>query len=202
MKTIDFYFDFLSPYAYYARHRLVQIAAEHGAAIRYLPADLKRLKLAAGNTGPATVQMPRKLAYAISDFQRWAERYGIPAATSPACFDSKELNLGVFHAIEQGRAAAYVESVFAAVWGQGGAKQAPALILQDAAQYAGLDLTALQAAIASESAAKAAEAVFEQATARGVFGVPTMVLDGQLWWGNDRLFMLEEQLAHVSQQAH
>lgn len=195
MKTIEFHFDFLSPYAYYARHKLVQIAMHYGVAIDYKPGDLKRLKIAAGNTGPATVQMPHKLAYALTDFERWAKRYGIAAATSPSCFDVRSLNVGTLYAEAQGKAQAYVALGFEKIWTRGGVKQASSELLAAVALESGLDLDGLLEFVASPQAAEAYEAIFQTASSKGIFGVPTMVLDGQMWWGNDRLFMLDEYLA-------
>jgi len=76
MAKIDFYFDFVSPYAYLANLRLPKLAREHGCEIAYHAIDLAAAKAAAGNTAPPTAAMPAKLKYAIADFARWGERYG------------------------------------------------------------------------------------------------------------------------------
>lgn len=57
-KVIDFFFDFMSPFAYLAHSQLPELARKHGYELRYRPIDLPAAKLAAGNTGPPNVSMP------------------------------------------------------------------------------------------------------------------------------------------------
>ena len=95
MLPIDFYFDFISPFSYFAVQRLPAIAERFGRAVNYHVVDLAVLKVAAGNTAPPTRNMPIKLRYMKVDQARWARRYGVPVK-SPAYYDSGLLNRGLF----------------------------------------------------------------------------------------------------------
>ncbi|WP_374527000.1 2-hydroxychromene-2-carboxylate isomerase [Novosphingobium sp.] len=194
MTDIVFYFDFGSPYAYFARHKLVEIAARHGCGIDYRPIDLKRAKLESGNNGPPTVAIPNKLAFANRDFARWAERYGVPFKSIGGIEGVRELNIGALYALNRGQGAAYIERVFDHCWGHGGRPDDQAFVAGLIADM-GWDADDFRAFVASDAAAAKYESVFQLAVADHVFGVPAFVIGDELWWGNDRLFMVDEYLA-------
>lgn len=194
MKAIDFYIDFWSPFAYLAAHRLPQIAAKYGCVINYLPIDLKRAKLAAGNTGPANIEIPPKIRYLMTDLKRWADRYGLPFGVIPKGSDINRINKGVFFAHGRDVARVYVREAYDAVWGRGGDPDSDALLI-DLARAMNWEEDKFLAYISSREADKQYEEVFSQAVERGVFGVPIMIIDDQMWWGNDRLQFVEEYLA-------
>ena len=194
-STIDFYFDFTSPYAYLAHQKLPELAERYGYAVRYRPIDLQEAKLAAGNTGPSNRDIPVKLKHLRIDMQRWAARYGVPIAP-PRAHGSARLNCGTFFAIDRGEARRYVGTAWHRVWGLGGAMNDDAL-LRDVAARMGWDGDAFLArTIAADAQARYRDATNE-ARERGVFGVPMMIVGEEMWWGNDRLQFLEEYL-----QAH
>jgi len=196
MKNIDFYFDFLSPYAYLARHRLVQIAAICNARITYKPIDLDRAKKAIGNIGPANRNLPVKLAYLTCDLERWAHRYGISLVPAKN-HNSRQLNLGTFYAQDRGQAEAYVELAYRLTWGSGGAPDDEALLRQ-VAHGLNWDSSDFLACISSELFERRYDEENQEATRRGVFGVPTMIIDDKMWWGNDRIIFVEEYLAETA----
>jgi 2-hydroxychromene-2-carboxylate isomerase len=192
IPTIDFYFDFLSPYAYLAHHQLLAIAARYGYQIDYRPIDLQRAKLAVGNTGPANREIPLKHRYLRQDLQRWATSYGLPFAP-PSGYGSHRLNCGTFYALERGVAARYVGTAWHLVWGEGGAMNDDSLIASVALRM-GWDAGEFAAFTASETAASRLHGMNQLALEHGVFGVPMMCVDNQMWWGNDRLHFLENYL--------
>jgi 2-hydroxychromene-2-carboxylate isomerase len=199
--TIDFHFDFLSPFAYLARHRLTQIADQFGCTIAWHPVDLAATKKAAGNTGPGNRDMPVKLAYFKTDLARWVKAYDLPF-TWAGNYASRQMNIGALYARERGRAAEYVQRAFHAGWGSGH-RLDDAQVLRDLAQSFGWDGGDFLTWIASPAGADAYAEETAAAIARGVFGVPTMLVDDQMWWGNDRLFMLAEYLrAHPETGEH
>ena len=118
-RTIDFYFDFPSPYSYLAHTQLPRIAAEHGAAVAYHPFRILELMKIVGNR-PTTIECKNKGKYAGADLQRWTRRYNVDFARNPhsKSFDFAELDRGALVAIEDGRGAEYVTAVFAAIWGK------------------------------------------------------------------------------------
>jgi len=117
-RTIDFYFDFLSPYAYLAFQKLPDMAAAAGYEVRYHPVDLNWLKKKANNTGPSTREMPLKLKYARADLQRWARQYGV-AFVPLVSYDSSRANKGVLYAQDRESAQSYVSRLWQEVYGSG-----------------------------------------------------------------------------------
>jgi 2-hydroxychromene-2-carboxylate isomerase len=189
---IDFFFDFVSPYSYLAHTQLPALAQRHGLHIAYRPIDLQQAKLAVGNTGPSTREMPIKHRQLRIDLQRWAAHYGVPFRP-PAGYGSRRLNCGAFFAIDRGQAEAYVNTAWRLVWGEGGAMDDEALLAAAAAQM-GWEAGEFLAYAGSDAAESRLRQSNEQALARGVFGVPTMALGDDMWWGNDRLHFLEQHL--------
>jgi len=118
-RKIDFYFDFPSPYSYLAHTQLPRIAADHGAAVAYHPFRIIELMKIVGNR-PTTIECRNKSKYAGADLQRWTKRYTVDFARNlnSKSFDFAELDRGALVAIEDGRGAAYVTAVFAAIWGK------------------------------------------------------------------------------------
>ncbi len=192
-ETIEFFFDFASPYAYLAHVRLPGIAGRYGCAICYRPVDLPEVKRSAGNIGPSTHFLAVRQRYVRQDTARWAKRYGVPIA-QPADYGSARLNRGVFLAIDRNAATEYVAAAGRRVWAQGGAMNDEALLRAVAADL-GWDAAEFVAYTTSETAAARHRATIAVARSRGVFGVPTMVVGERLWWGNDRLAFVEDYLA-------
>lgn len=194
MSNIDFYFDFLSPYSYLAHCRLPALADKYGFGIHYKPIDLKAAKLAAGNTGPATAQMPVKLRYAMADLTRWANRYGAPLAFANVPPVTERANKGTYFAHRKGQEQAYVSALWAATFGAGGDFNSDGL-LSDIAQQLGWSPEEFLAFLQSDTAEQLYEQGNKDAQGRGVFGAPIMMVGDEMWWGNDRLDFLEEYLA-------
>lgn len=194
-RIIDFYFDLISPFSYFAHHRLPDLATRYGYGIRYHPVDLKSLKLLAGNTAPATRAIPIKLAYAREDQKRWAARYGIPVKP-PQEYASSLLNKGALFACDPGATRRYVTLAFHKVWGEGGPMTTEPL-LRSIASGMGWDFAAFDTFIRSNEADENYARLTQSAHERGVFGVPAMMIDDELWWGNDRLDFLREHLEQL-----
>lgn len=192
MTTIDFYFDFMSPYAYLAHHGLIDLAKRHSAQVVYHPIDLVQAKLAAGNTGPSNRDIPAKIRYLSKDLSRWAARYGVPLAT-PANHLSERVNIGAFYAIDRGDTQRYVEEVWHRTWGLGGDFTAPEL-LAEVSSVLDWKLRDVVAAIESDALRSRYAQSNLQAQAKGVFGVPTFMVGDEMWWGNDRLPFLDDYL--------
>ena len=191
--TIDFYFDFLSPFAYLARFRLTQIAERHDCTIAWHAIDLAQAKLAAGNTGPGNRDMPVKLDYMKIDLARWAAEYAVPF-NWVGNYASRRMNIGVLYARQRAGEAQYVRDAFHAGWGCGGTLDDPDL-LRRLARMQGWNGDEFLRYVDSPAAAAAFATENKAAIARRVFGVPTMLLGEEMWWGNDRLFMLDKALA-------
>ncbi len=192
--TLEFYFDLASPYAYLGLARLATLALPQGCSVGYRPVDLEEVKRAAGNIGPAMHELASRKRYVMQDAARWAKRYGI-AFAEPAGWDATRLNRGTFMAIDRGVTTRYLDVAARHVWGAGGNPGDEVLIGSVAAEL-GWNAHELLAYTVSIQAAQRQRDTLAAARAAGVFGVPTTVLDGQLWWGNDRLESVQEALRH------
>lgn len=194
LRKLLFYFDFLSPFSYLARHELERISMRSGANIdiEYRAIDLMQAKKAIGNTGPGNRDLPIKLNHIKTDLQRWAGHYGIPLKFPPN-FNSALLNKGLYFPACQGREAAYVKHAFDLVWGLGEAPDGPDTLAKTAA-HMGWDLHEFRFFVHETWADAKYETSTQEAIHRQVFGVPTMVVGEEMWWGNDRLFFLEQFL--------
>ena len=193
-RTIDFYFDFPSPYSYLAHTQLPKIAAEHGATVAYHPFRILELMTIVGNR-PTTIECRNKGKYAGADLQRWTKRYNVDFARNPhsKSFDFAELDRGALVAIEDGRGAEYVTAVFAAIWGKPvDLSQRTALI--ELLDSAGFDARQLHSSCRQRPHVAKLEAETKAAAERGVFGAPTMFVGHQMFFGNDRLDFVAEAL--------
>jgi 2-hydroxychromene-2-carboxylate isomerase len=193
-RTIDFYFDFPSPYCYLAHTQLPRIAAEHGAAVPYHPFRILELMKIVGNR-PTTIECRNKSKYASADLQRWTRRYKVDFARNPhsKTFDFAELDRGALVAIEDGRGAEYVTAVFAAIWGKP-EDLSQRSVLIDVLERAGFDAQRLLARASADAMIAQLEAQTKAAAERGVFGAPTMFVGDQMYFGNDRFDFVVEAL--------
>lgn len=186
---IRFYFDFISPYAYLAWTQIHAIAARHGRAVRPVPILFAGLLNAHGQKGPA--EIPAKRAYLFKDIARLAHRFGVPVAPPPSHPFNPLLALRAASLpMEEQARRALVDRLYAATWGGGPGVTDPAVIAE-AATAAGLDGAAVVREAESPEAKERVRRQTEEALAAGAFGVPTMVVGAELFWGVDALPHLE-----------
>jgi 2-hydroxychromene-2-carboxylate isomerase len=193
-RSIEFYFDFPSPYSYLAHTQLPKIAAEHGATITYRPFRILELMTIVGNR-PTTIECKNKGKYAGVDLQRWTKRYNVEFARNPnsRSFDFAELDRGALAAMEDGRGAEYVTAVFGAIWGKP-VDLSQRAVFSEVLEKAGFNAAQLiQRASHADVVAKL-EAETKAAAERGVFGAPTMFVGEHMFFGNDRLDFVAEAL--------
>jgi 2-hydroxychromene-2-carboxylate isomerase len=192
-KQLDFYFDFGSPTAYLAHCRLQQLAAKYDLTVNYRPMLLGGVFKATANTSPVTI--PAKGAYMLQqDLPRFSRRYGVPLNFNPH-FPINTLNLmrGALAAEQLGCLAPYIDAMFTAVWVDGkdmGDPGTVAATLDDA----GLDSEQLLTLSQQPDIKAALVAATEAAVERGCFGAPTLFMDGEMYFGQDRLDFVEEVL--------
>ncbi len=186
-----FYFDLLSPYAYIAWHQLHGLAGRYGRSVQPVPTLLAALLAHGGTKGPA--EIPAKRVYVFKDALRSARRLGLPLVPPPSHPFNPLWALRAASVVEGEVQRRLIDALFQAVWGGGGGAESPEAV-RDIATAAGLDGAKIVEA-AGQAAAKAAlRAQTEQAIAAGVFGVPTMIVDGELFWGYDSFGHLEHFL--------
>ena len=189
---LDFYFDYLSPYAYLAAREIGPLCERHGVALRWRPVLFAGLLNHWGQRGPA--EIPSKGIHAFKDTLRYALSRGVPLR-SPRHHPFNPLTaLRVSLAeVSGGDQALVISALYDLGWARGGD-------LGDAGEIAAaLDSTGVDgAALLARAAEPAIKARLRQETeaavARGVFGIPTMIAGEELFWGLDQLANLERFL--------
>ncbi|MEQ8348286.1 MAG: 2-hydroxychromene-2-carboxylate isomerase [Sneathiellaceae bacterium] len=195
-EPILFISEFSSPYAYIAAHRVEAVARKHGREVDWLPISLGHLWQAIGHDSQAAP--PRKMAYAMKDWTRAAKLEGLPIVTKPDSFPANpKVPLRVFYHLKAGdpaKARAFALAVFDRFWGEG-KPISDAADLQEIARGLGIDRQALAAAENDAAAKQAVMDAVARAESLGAFGTPTFFVDGEMYWGHDRLAALDRQLA-------
>ncbi|MCJ0765388.1 2-hydroxychromene-2-carboxylate isomerase [Variovorax terrae] len=195
-RTIDYYFAPQSPWTYLGHARLMAIARAAGAAVRVLPVDLGQVFPVSGGL-PLGKRAPQRQAYRLLELRRFSEHLGLPLHPQPRYFpvagdDAARLIIAVDQH-DGGEAALRLGgAVFAAVWAQE-RNIADAQVLAELLAECGLDAARLEQsrrpAVQERYAANTQVAI-----EAGVFGAPSYVVDGEIFWGQDRLDFLERKL--------
>lgn len=193
--TIDFIFDFGSPNAYLAWQVLPAVAERTGARINLIPCLLGGIFKAANNRSPVEAfgEVKGKLAYEQLETQRFVRRHGLSRFRMNAHFPVNTLAImrGLIAARRMGVGEAYLPAVLAAMW-EAGEKMDDPQVIRRVLDSAGLDGEALLAATQDPEVKAELVANTEAAVARGVFGIPTFFVGGEMFFGKDRLGQVEE----------
>jgi 2-hydroxychromene-2-carboxylate isomerase len=193
---IEFYFDFSSPYSYLASESIEALATRHGREIRYVPMLLGAAFKVSGMRPLA--EIPMKGDYSRRDFERSARFAGVPFAFPDpfpiATVGAARAYLWLRDA-GPGRDRAFVHAAFRAYFARGRNISEPT-VLAAVLREVGADADAALAAIQQPDIKERLKAQVDGAIARGVFGAPFVFVDGEPFWGNDRLPQVERWLAH------
>ncbi|RYX91721.1 MAG: 2-hydroxychromene-2-carboxylate isomerase [Comamonadaceae bacterium] len=194
-KTVEFFFDVGSPAAYLAWRELPRIAQQAGAHIEWKPMLLGGVFQATSNQSPMAV--PAKGSYMLDDLGRFAKRYGCSFNHNPH-FPINTLTLmrgaAGMQLREPQRLQDYLEAVFPAIWVDGKNMNDPAVVAS-VLQAAGFEPAAFMALVSDAAVKDALKATTQDAVSRGVFGAPAFMVDGTLYWGQDRLDFVRDALA-------
>jgi 2-hydroxychromene-2-carboxylate isomerase len=189
---LRFCLDYLSPYAYLAWTRMPALAARHGRVLEPVPVLLAGLLNALGTVGPA--EIPPKRVYVFKHTSRIAHEFGVPLVPPPSHPFNPLLALRVTAAVEDLEARSrLVSALFASTWGGGKGAETPEAV-SAAIQAAGLDAPALLAAAQTPEVKDRVRRNTEEALAAGAFGVPSVLVDGEMFFGVDSLGHLERFL--------
>jgi len=192
MARIEYFFDYVSPYAYLADTQLSALAARTGAEIVYRPFFLGGVMQAAKNTPPIAV--PNKGKYMMADLQRWSRRYGAPINPNPHFpVNTLQAMRAAVAALDDARFADFHRAMFRAVWCEG-KNLGDEAVLRAQIDAAGLDSAAILARAKEQDVKDTLRRNSEEAVERGAFGAPTFFVGDEMFWGNDRLDFLEEAL--------
>jgi 2-hydroxychromene-2-carboxylate isomerase len=184
---IEFYFDFTSPYAYLASTQIEALAGRFGRTVAYRPVLLGAIFKTTG--GVPLVDAPLKGDYSRRDMERSARYLGVPFRM-PSTFPVGTVNaaraLLWLQAQGSGKSVSWVHRVFRAYFAED-RNISDAAVLGELAAELGIDPAALAAGTQEPAIKDKLKTLNEQALARGVFGAPYIVVDGEPFWGADRL---------------
>lgn len=193
MGAIRFHYDFLSPYAYIAWTQIHGLAERHGRSVEPVGILLAAALNKYGHKGPA--EIPPKRTYVFVDCLRTCSVLGLPLKPPPSHPFNPLLALRVASLpMDADTRRALVTGLFEAVWAGGGGVETPGAVGAVAAAV-GLDPVAALTAATTPEGKQRVKDQSSQALADGVFGVPTMTVDGQLFWGYDSFGHLDRFLA-------
>ena len=194
---IDYYLAPQSPWAYLGHERFMRIAADAGAAVRLLPMDLGGKVFPVSGGLPLAQRPPQRQAYRLVELARWRDFLKLPLNIKPTFFpvpadDAARLIIAVDQADGTAAALRLTGAVLKAVWAQ------ERDIANAATRAELLAECGLPAQRAIDAGAPDVQATYERYTQQAidakVFGAPSYVVDGEIFWGQDRLDFLQRRL--------
>jgi 2-hydroxychromene-2-carboxylate isomerase len=190
-RDLRIYIDFKSPYAYLAKDPAYELEREFGVEFRWLPYVL-RIPEFLGTVEDRNPHQWRRVRYSYMDARRLANRRGLTVRGPQKIFDSALVSIGMIYAERRGVMRRFMDLAFERFWKR---------------EFDIENVAAVSAVLADSGADPAAFAEFASGEGRaeldrvcgeaedlGVFGVPTFVIDGEIFWGGDRLWMVREKL--------
>jgi 2-hydroxychromene-2-carboxylate isomerase len=196
-QTIELIFDFASPNGYFAYRVLPGVAQRTGASVRLVPCLLGGIFKLTGNQSPmaAFAQVKGKLEYEQLETQRFIDKHQLRAFRMNPHFPVNTLLVmrGLIAAQRAGVADAYIEVVSVAMWEHGEKMDDPAVV-ERVLRAGGLDGAALLAATQTPEVKAELLANTEAAVQRGAFGIPTLFVGTEMFFGKERLSQIEALL--------
>ena len=195
--TVEYFFTPQSPFAYLGHARFSQLVKDTGATVRVLPVDLGGKVFPVSGGLPVGKRSPQRQAYRLRELQRFSEHLRVPMNLKPKFFpvsgdDAARLIIAVDQHDGADAAMRLAGAVFAAVWADE-RHIADEKTLADLLAACELPPERLEQAF-SQAVQERYEANTQQAIDIGVFGAPSYVVDGDIFWGQDRLDFVERRL--------
>lgn len=194
-KTLDFYFDFYSPYGYLAHYKMDAIAERYGYQANWHAILLGPAFKAVGSK--PLLDIPLVGEYSAHDFARTARLEGVPFVM-PATFPGATLAAGrAFYWLQDqdpALAKRFAKAAYKAAFAEG-QDLLQVDTIKRVASAEGIDAEALEAAIQTDAVKERFKTAVQESLDKGVFGSPFVVVDGEQFWGNDRIPQVEQWLA-------
>jgi len=190
-KPIKLYFDYKSPFAYLAKAEAYQLEEDYHVQIEWLPYVLD-IPEALGDLQTRTKQQWRKIRYSYMDARRWANKRGLIVKGPQKIFDSSTASIGMLYARKQGKFRAYHDRVYERFWKHEldiEDQQSIAAVLAEI----GVNPEGFFAYLEREGRAEL-EVIQQRADADEIFGVPLFLVEGERFWGHDRIPLVREKL--------
>lgn len=194
-EPIEFYFDFSSPYGYLLSEKIDDLAARHGRKVKWRPILLGVVFQATGSA-PLTQQYPAKAAYSLRDFARSARFLGVPynpPSRFPLPTQAAARAYYHLHGEDCALARRFAHAAYRALFVEDRDISSPDVVL-DLAAGLGVERDRLGAALQAPEIKERLKTECEAAIAKGVFGSPHVIIDGEPFFGADRLPQIEKWL--------
>lgn len=195
--VIEFFFDVGSPYSYLAATQVGAVAERTGAELRWRPFLLGGVFKETGNDMPARVAAKAK--YMLGDLQRWAEAYGVPfrfPSRFPLNTIKAQRALTTVARSQPEKLPGFALALFRAYWVDD-RDVSQVEEVRSVAEASGLDGAAVMEAADGQEAKDLLRSWTGEAVERGAFGAPSIFVGDELYWGNDRLDILEGHLRNL-----
>jgi 2-hydroxychromene-2-carboxylate isomerase len=197
-KHVDYYVSLNSPWTYLASKRLEALAEKYKADVTIWPVDFGSVFAVSGGL-PLPKRAPQRQAYRMMELKRWRDHLGVKLTLEPKFFPANEVPAAqcVIALREQGRMADAIKvahAVLNALWTEEKNTGDPAT-LKAIIAGCGLDADAVMAAGATPEMSAKREEYTKAAIEKGVFGAPFFIIDGERFWGQDRIDFVERKLA-------
>jgi 2-hydroxychromene-2-carboxylate isomerase len=191
-QSVELFYDFRSPYSYLAFTQLQQL----DVAIDLKPMQILKVMERVGNM-PTTITCAAKGRYARADLGRWAQRYGIMLNPSDMkANDGGAMSRAVLAAASPDEAIAVTDALYRTIWSEG-VTLADTAAIQAALTAKGIDIAAIASRIDDPAVTAQLLANTDEAVERGVFGSPTIFVGSAMFFGNDRIDFVREELARL-----
>jgi 2-hydroxychromene-2-carboxylate isomerase len=190
-KTVLLYVDIKSPYAFVAKAAAYRLADDYDIDLRWLPYTL-HIPDFLGAVDERNPHQWRRVRYSYMDARRFANKQGLTLKGPQKIFDTRPAHIGMLYAEKHGVLRAYVDLAFELFWKREfdvGDIDAVSMVLA----RAGADAAGFGAFAQGEGGTEH-DRICAEAEAAGVFGVPMFVIDGELFWGSDRIDLVRERL--------
>jgi 2-hydroxychromene-2-carboxylate isomerase len=194
-KTVDLYYSNTSPWTYLGWQRFQAIAKQAGAKVNYWPVDYGKIFPVSGGL-PVKQRPLQRQAYRMMELKRWRDFLGIPLTLEPKHFPVDESLAGHMAIAARRRGLdvpAFSYGVLRGCWAEEKNVADPAVLLA-IAQSLGMDGEALLADAETDAVKAERERDNGRAIELQVFGAPSFVIDGELFWGQDRLDFVARKL--------
>ena len=197
-KTVEYYFSPISPWSYLGHQRFDDLARRYGATVSVKPTDLGKVFPVSGGL-PLAKRAPQRQAYRMVELKRFRDYLKLPLTLQPKYFPAPadlaaQLIIAAGHAGGADAAMRLAGAVLRGCWAEE-RNIADAETLRMICAEQKLDASSLFAAAQADAAKAEYERNTQDAIARGVFGAPSYVVEGEIFWGQDRLDFVERALA-------
>ncbi len=195
-RNVDYFLAIQSPWTYLGHQRLVDLLAATGATVQVRPMDLGKIFPVSGGLA-LPKRAPQRQAYRLVELARFRDHLGLPLNLQPRFFpvpgdDASRLVLAVDQQDGAGTAMRLCGAIMAAVWAQQ-RNIADAAVLAELLTECGLDAARLEQSRQAQVQQRY-DAHTQAAVDAGVFGAPSFVIDGEIFWGQDRLDFVARKL--------